>query len=297
MVSDFKKRARYDLTSLKIRISVVTCACCFLASCLPEPLEVTNIPAIKTEIVVSSQIVPDQSLVVLLTKTIGALDASNDSDTQELIDQIAVNDALVILTGPTGMDTLLFLGNGLYGGAFIPFQAGEEYTLTVVSELGEITATTVVKPQVLFETVEASLYTNGYGDTLAQVAYTLNDPEVLNWYMLNVQEVERVDATENLINPRAFTKLIDDADFNGGEFTQQFRVFPRDYRPGDTIAVSLSNISKEYYDFMKLRIDNRFSFVEFLGEPVNYPTNVIGGKGFFNLYIPDVRFFVLEADE
>jgi hypothetical protein len=297
MASDFKKRVRYDLTSLKIRLSVVTCACCFLVSCLPDPLEVTNIPAIKTEIVVSSQIVPDQSLVVLLTKTIGALDASNDSDPQELIDQIAVNDALVTLTGPTGRDTLLFLGNGLYGGAFIPFQAGEEYTLTVVSELGEITATTVVKPQVLFETVEASLYTNGYGDTLAQVAYTLNDPEVLNWYMLNVQEVERVDATENLINPRAFTKLIDDADFNGGEFTQQFRVFPRDYRPGDTIAVSLSNISKEYYDFMKLRIDNRFSFVEFLGEPVNYPTNVIGGKGFFNLYIPDVRFFVLEADE
>jgi hypothetical protein len=45
---------------------------------------------------------------------------------------------------------------------------------------------------------------------------------------------------------------------------------------------------------MKLRIDNRFSLVEFVSEPVNYPSNVAGGKGYFNLYIPDVRFFVFE---
>ncbi len=45
---------------------------------------------------------------------------------------------------------------------------------------------------------------------------------------------------------------------------------------------------------MELRQDNRFSLVEFLGEPINYPTNVVGGKGFFNLYIPDIRTFVLE---
>jgi hypothetical protein len=295
MVSNSKKRT--IIISLNVWMGILACAC-FLGSCLPDPLEVTGIPGAKTEIVVSSQIVPDQSLVVLLTKTIGALDASDDSDPQELIDQIAVNDAIVFLIGPTRTDTLLFLANGLYGGAFIPFEIGEQYTLKVVSDaLGEITATTVVKPQVLFETVEASLYTNGFGDTLAQVDYTLNDPDVQNWYMLNVQEVERLDATENLINPRAFTKLLEDTDFNGSEFNQQFRVFPRDYSPGDTIAVSLSNISKEYYDFMKLRIDNRFSFVEFLGEPVNYPTNVIGGKGFFNLYIPDVRIFVLEEEE
>jgi hypothetical protein len=297
MVSDFEKRVFPDLLSFNTWMGTIACAC-FLTSCLPDPLEVKNIPAVKTEIVVSSQIVPDQSLVVLLTKTIGALDASDDSDPEALINQIAVNDATALLIGPSGTDTLSFLGNGLYGGVFIPFQTGEEYTLKIVSEtLGEISATTIVKPQVLFEMVEASLYTNGFGDTLAQVDYTLNDPDVRNWYMLNVQEVERADATENLINPRAFTKLIEDTDFNGGEFNQQFRVFPRDYKSGDTIAVSLSNISEEYYDFMKLRIDNRFSFVEFLGEPVNYPTNVIGGKGFFNLYIPDVRFFVLQADE
>jgi hypothetical protein len=263
--------------------------------CLPEPLEVNNIPQVKPQIVVSSQIISDQSLVLLLTRTLSALEASDDSDPQDLIDQIAVNDAVAIITGPGSIDTLLFLGNGAYGGITIPFEIGEVYTLNVTSEsLGTVKASTTVKPQITFREIEAELYYNGFNDTLAQITYSLNDPDVANWYMLNVQEVERVDAVENIINPRAFTKLVEDRSFNGGEFGEQFRVFPRDYKPGDTIAVSLSNISGEYYQFMKLRIDNRFSFVEFLGEPVNYPTNVEGGKGFFNLYIPDVRFFILE---
>ena len=38
------------------------------SSCIPDPLEVEGIPKVKPEIVVTSQIIPDQSLVVLLTK-------------------------------------------------------------------------------------------------------------------------------------------------------------------------------------------------------------------------------------
>lgn len=264
-------------------------------ACVPEPLEVDGVPVVKPQIVVSSQIIPNQSVVILLTRTLSALDASNDSDPQELIDQIAVNDAVVTIAGPDGIDTLLFLDNGLYGGVFIPFRENEVYTLNVKSEsLGEVQASTMVKPQVRFKDIEATLYYNGFNDTLAQIKYTVVDPELSNFYMVNVQEVERRDVVENVINPRAFTKLIDDGAFNGHEFGEQFRVFPRDYQPGDTIAVSLSNISEDYFRFMQLRIDNRFSLVEFLGEPINYPTNVKGGRGFFNLYVPDVRFFVLE---
>jgi hypothetical protein len=266
-----------------------------LSSCIPDPLEVNNIPSVKPQIVVSSQIIPDRSLAILLTRTLSALDAGDDSEPENLIAQIVVNDATVTITGPAGTDTLVFLGNGLYGGVIIPFQEGQAYTLNVKSEtLGEVKASAVVKPQIRFLNIEAALYYNGFNDTLAQINYTLKDPDRANWYMINVQEVERTDVVENIINPRAFTRLLEDDLFNGAEYGEEFRVFPRDYQPGDTIAVSLSNISEEYFRFMKLRMDNRFSLVEFLGEPINYPSNVEGGKGFFNLYVPDVRFFVLE---
>lgn len=266
-----------------------------VSGCLPDPLEVDSVPGAPPQLVVSSQIVPDQSLMVLVTRTFGALEGSDDSDPEDLLDYIAVDDALVILRGPGRTDTLRSLGNGTYGGIIIPFEAGQIYHLDVNSAtLGQVHATTQVKSSVVFEHVEAELFYNGYGDTLAQITYTFADDEVKNWYMINVQELEREDAVENLLNPRAFTLLFDDDEFNGKSYGERFRVFPRDYHPGDTIAVSLSNISEEYYQFMKLRIDNRLSLVEFVSEPVDYPSNIIGGRGYFNLYVPDVRFFVFD---
>lgn len=274
-----------------IFLTVALLAC----GCLPEPLDVPGLPVVKPQIVVSTQIIPDQSLVVLLTKTFGALDASSDSDPQALLTQIAVDDATVSVSGPAGDYALNALGNGLYGGLVIPFENGETYELRVNSEsLGEVTAQTTVKPLITFEDIKAELIFNGFDDTLAQITYRISDGAEKNFYMINVQQIERDELLDNVLNPRAFTRLLDDVDFNGQSYIETFRVFPRDFIPGDTIAVSLSNISKEYYDFIELRLDNRFSFVEYLSEPVNYPSNVKGGKGFFNLYIPDVEVFVLE---
>jgi len=266
-----------------------------VSSCLPEPLDVKGVPVVRPQIVVSTQIIPDQSVIVLLTKTFGALDASDDSDPEELLKQIAIDDAVVTIAGPGGTYELEPLENGLYGGLIIPFEVGEVYELKVNSEsLGEVSAVTTVKPLVSFDDIKAELVFNGFDDTLAQITYQLSDPVEQNWYMLNVQQIERNEILEDLLNPRAFTRLMDDQNFNGRVHKETFRVFPRDFIPGDTIAVLISNISKDYYDFIDLRLDNRFSFVEYLGEPVNYPSNVKGGKGFFNLYIPDVKLFVLE---
>ena len=266
-----------------------------LGACLPDPLEVNGLPVVKPVIVVSTQIIPDQSLVVLLTKSFGALEASDDSDPEDVLNQIAVNDAVVTIAHENQVDTLRFLGLGFYGGVDIDLVPNGTYRLHVVSEsLGEVSSTTEVKPQILFENIQTDLYFDGFDDTLAQVTYHISDPSEKNWYMINALEVEREELVDNVLNPRDFTRLVDDAPFNGREFEETFRVFPREFGIGDTIAVYISNISKDYYDFMKLRLDNRFSLVEFVSEPINYPSNIQGGKGYFNLYIPDIRLFVLE---
>jgi hypothetical protein len=265
-----------------------------VTACLPDPLEVNGIPKVKPQIVVSTQIIPDQSLVVLLTKSFGALDASEDSDPIEVLNQIAVNDAFVTITGPDKVDTLTFLGNGIYGGIQLDLVPSIEYKLDVESAtLGKVSSTTTVLPKVDFEEIEAQLYFDGFDDTLAEVSFVMKDLAEKNWYLLSVAEVEEEDLEENLLNPGTFSRLLDDEEMNG-TYGEVFRVFPREFERGDTIAVSLSNISQEYYNFLKMRQDNRFSLVEFLGEPVNYPSNVEGGKGFFNLYTPDIEFIVLE---
>lgn len=281
---------------LLIPSCVAFCVALFLSSCLPDPLEVEGIPVVTPTIVVSSQIVPEESVVILLTKSFGALDASEDSDPQTLLDQIAVTDALVLVEHGGITDTLGHLGNGIYGGVDVELVPGIDYNLRVTSvSLGTVTATTQVKPQVQFTDVEAILYPDSFDDTLAQVTYSFRDPAPENnWYMINAIKVERDDLEENLLDPRDFVLLRDDALFNGGAYTETFRIFPREFSEGDTLALYLSNVSEEYYDFLQMRIDNRLNLVEFISEPLNYPTNVKGGLGFFNLNLPDVRIVFLE---
>jgi len=265
-----------------------------VTSCLPEPLPVKDLPKLEPKIVVSSQIIPEQGLVVLITKSIGALDAGRDSDAESLLGQIVIADAKVTLQYNNQVDSLINLGDGLYGGLSITLTEGGTYTLHVVTDsLGEVSAVSQVKQQVLFQSANASVYSNGY-DSLASIDYSLNDPAGKNYYMVNVQRFSRTQEFSAYLNPRVFTRLTDDAAFDGKYFGEEFKVFFQDYSVGDTVAVFLSNINEDYYTFLKLRNDNRYNIADFASEPINYPTNVEGGYGFFNLHVPDVRLFVLK---
>jgi hypothetical protein len=266
-----------------------------LISCLPDPLPVENIPSLEPKITVASQIIPNQGLVVFLTKSIGALDAGDTSDPEDLLEQIVINDAVVTLQYNNETDTLAFLGSGLYGGVTIrEWQERITYELKVKSaELGEVNAFAQVQDPVPFQTAEAKLYITQF-DSLAEINYSLNDPPGRNFYMVNVQKFSATQGLASLLNPDVFTHLVEDTDFDGELFQDQFRVFFRDFSEGDTVSVFLSNIQKEYYEFLTLRNDNRYNFADFASEPVNYPSNVNGGLGFFQLYVPDVRLFILE---
>lgn len=264
-----------------------------MVSCLPEPLEVHDIPALEQKIVVSSQITPGQTVAVLLTKSMGALDASGSSDPLELLNRIMIDDAAVRIEGGGESFALTHFRNGVYVSDTIALTIGESYTLYVDSpSAGSVTATSIVTALIPFEEVTAEMFVSGR-DTLANITYKFTDEPGKNWYMLNGQHV-RQNYMEQILNPRITTRLLDDATFEGQEKSDSFRILFDEVEPGDTIAVVLSNINKDYYDFMQLRLDTRWGFVEALGEPVNYPSNVNGGLGFFNLYIPDIRVFILE---
>lgn len=275
-----------------IFLLVFTCA--FLSGCMPEPLEVRNIPPPKLEMVVSTQILSDSTVVILLTKTVGALDASSDSDPFVLMDEIGVDDAVVTIEMKGVSYLLLPAFTGVYTTTEIPIAAGELCKLTVRSaSLGELTAYTTIQAPVPFDTVAANVWYNGFADFFAEVKYQLTDPSAENFYLINVQSAKRSDRVNQLINPDAYTRLVEDAAFNGLPFRETFVTIPKQFNSGDSVAVSVSNIHQEYYDFLRLRVVNRFGFAEYFSEPINYPTNIIGGRGYFNLHIADTRIMVL----
>lgn len=273
---------------------VVLSAAIVFTSCVPEPLDVKNIPALKPRIVVSTQIVPDQSIVVFLSKSIGALDAGKGSDPDSILNGIIVDDATILIRYGDEYDTLTNLGNGVYGNITTPIVAGRVYTLEVKSPtMGNVIASTVAQEAIPFLDVAAKLYKGEY-DSLAQIDYTIEDPTDKNFYMINVQRFSRTQRAKALLNPRLFTHVMTDEEFNGTIFEDSFRVFFQGFDPGDTVAVSLTNISEAYYEYVKKRVDNRFDLTSFATEPFNYPTNITGGYGYFNIQQPDIRIFRLE---
>lgn len=268
-----------------------------LASCKPEPIEVKNIPIVDPEIVVSSQILPGQILLVWLSRTFGALEVREGSNPEEVLKSIVVNDALVTLTGPAGTDTLMLLEEGIYRSPRIAFKAGESYELRVKSEtLGEVKAVSSVEDQVVFQSLEGKLSYDFYDDPLLNISYSIQDPLEKNQYMINAHKFTGDSASiiRNVFNPKTSTLLLDDTEFNGLAYENFFDFSPPGYEAGDTVLVSLSNISEEYYQFMELRMENRLDFIQFLSDPVNFPTNVAGGKGFFNLHLPDFRTLIVD---
>lgn len=275
-------------------IAVAIISMMIAVSCLPDPLEVRGVPQLEQKIVVSSQMTSEKTFAILLTKSIGALEASDDSDPLELLGQIAISDASVKVEGNGGSFNLNYIGNGVYASDTIPLTVDQSYTLFINSpSAGSVKSTTTVKPYVEFSDVDAEIYISGR-DTLANIHYKFNDMAGKNWYMINAQHVTRINLQERIINPRVTTKMLDDTPFEGGEKSDSFKILFDEVEPGDTIAVSLSNINKDYFDFMELRQNTAFGLAAALGEPINYPSNVEGGLGFFNLYIPDVRIFVLK---
>jgi Domain of unknown function (DUF4249) len=280
-----------------MRLSTYSCiimAGMLLTNCIPSPLAVDDIEQLKPQIVVSTQLAPSGSLIVLITKSIGALDAGRGSDPQALISQIALDSAEVVLKHNGETDVLPDLGNGLYGNINLDLVPGYEYELVIkTKELGEVSAVAQLKGQVPFASVNASLYNSTY-DSLALVNYSLQDPEGPNWYMINVQKFSQSNEVTAYLNPRVFTRLVRDSIYDGKVMQEEFKVLFRKFSKGDTVAVFLSNISEEYYTFLKARNDRRYNLSAFASEPLNFSSNVKGGLGYFNLHVPDARIFVLE---
>ncbi len=125
------------------------------------------------------------------------------------------------------------------------------------------------------------------------VYYSLNDPQGKNFYMISVHRFSRKQNVSDLLNPRIVTRLTDDAKFHGTHFEESFKTLFQRFSAGDSIAVVMASVNEDYYEFLKIRND-RFRFSDFSSEPFNYPSNVKGGYGFFNLHAQDIRVFVMD---
>ena len=274
----------------------------FLLSCRPQPIDV-ELNEYEPEIVVASQIVPDYVMMVGLTRSFTVLsnagyEGEGDSAT---FAGVLIDSALVTIESESGVDTLFMISPGLFASVNKLENPGGAYHLKVVDyEMNKTaTATSIMQSNVVLETVIPSLSVQEE-DTSINIDLTfrdiLNEP---NFYVLSVYSRNSnkggLDVNtffDNGSNNIEYQELIEDKNKDGEVFNRSFNLNSVSIK--DSLMILLSNISEGYYQFLKSRERSGNLLSDITNEPVNYPSNVNNGLGYFNTHYPSIRFFDLK---
>ena len=264
------------------------------------PIEVEPAPS---QLVVSSVMGPNQSLLVTVSRSFSALSATDvDSLSSDFIGRLVVDSAGVFLGHGGRSDTLarLFDIPGLYSGVFPDMEPYQQLDLTVIDSLtGEtVSATTALLPPVALETASITEEIDAQGDTTTVLTYRFEDLPGENYYVLHAYKLPAEGVLDSLfvddeLNPALrnddeevvfYETLITDQAFTDTAITDTVRI--PFFSVNESVAVSLAHISEGYFRFLDARSRAGGLVSSLANEPVNHPTNVIGGLGFFSAHQP-----------
>jgi len=278
-----------------------------LFACEPQPIPI-KVATPPPKLVVTTQFIPDRTLAVILTRTFSPLEWASEQDSTSLafLEKFLVQDALVTLRYGSTVDTLEMASPGVYTSDRVNQTPYGLYSLFVRDPAtGEtVTATTQMLPPVRFEEVQPAIVDADDGEATVEVYYRFkDDPAVKNWYLVNFYQ--RVTLDPKVLTPNTFINgdsneslafdLISDERLTDTSFAAIRRLW--DVNLGDTIAVSISNVTKDYFEFLKLYQRSGNIVTQISGEPITYPTNVVNGYGYFSTHVPYIRLFDLNQKQ
>jgi hypothetical protein len=267
-----------------------------LYSCQPKPLdiEVKQGPSMLT---VSSAAVDNQTVVVSATYSINSLLGLEDSlkGKKKLPADMLLKDAVITLTGNNDqVDTLQYITPGLYGNRTLKLEPGANYTLNIHQAgkglIGTAKTTYFPAPSVKLLRPEVR---RSNEDTTVLLNLQLTDVAHEDYFFVsyysssNVQQhgpinYDNLEESIASYNPRRLV-LLSGADMRGGEIIKTFTI---DGKPTDDLLVHIGKIDKAYYDYLVAYKKAGAYINQLTGEPINLPTNVVKGLGFFSLSTP-----------
>ena len=269
-----------------------------LTSCEPNPIDI-ELPAPPAKLVISSQVIPDNYLAVSVSRSFSSL--KGDQNTVEkdsaFLVGLMVEHALVVVTYDGINDTLIHLGNGVYGSERIIQQPHHSYQLYVKDSASGLSCSSnsIMLPQVTFDTVYPVIERTAAG-TSVYMEYEFTDPASSgNFYAVSLHPKPKETTYEvnNLVkftNKNSNTTLLSDVQMAERKYKGRWKL---NVGAQDTIVFSLSNVSEGYYKFLTAYERSNSFFNQATGEPINYPSNIVNGYGFFNTHNPDFRVFYL----
>jgi hypothetical protein len=268
-----------------------------------KPLDI-DVPQAKPKIAIFSQIIPNEIMMVGVTKSFNALTDVVTATEDSMMGGILLEHALVTVKHAAETDTLEALVPGIYGSSTVNLVDGDYYDLYVYDSVsGEsVTSRAQVKPLVndsMKVTVDRTS-----GDTTANIKFRITDNRSTDdFYYINIARGGKNDflsgATKYFNNLDIGTTLmifsdkeainqVIEKEYNSGLILDTFSV------QSDSVSITVSSISREYYLFLDAYKRNRSIFAQLFGEPINYPSNVENGLGVFTAHLPKFYFIDLK---
>jgi hypothetical protein len=268
-------------------------ACCLLFSCRPKKIDI-QVESAPQKLVIFTQVIPNNFIVATVTKSFSPLEGHDSEDILSLL----VSGAEVKITSNGQEYPCYEVNPGVYMSALATsFVNGQVYHLTAIYENDTVTSTSTMLPKVDFTAVLPSIDKSNQ-DSMVSIDLSFQDVGgVPNWYLLNFyKKGESTSGSDisiffsNGSNALVHSMIISDQEFSGSFHSL---VELEKLNPTDSIAVTLSNISKKYYDYLGKTLNGGGVFNQLNMEPMTYPTNIQNGYGFFNTFYPAVQFFDL----
>jgi hypothetical protein len=279
-------------------LSAVAIGSCNLS---PVPLDIeVNEPPQK--LVISSYAIPEQSGLFTITRTFSALLGTDSIDLYDnsITSKVLVDNALAVIRYSNVVDTLFAVAPGIYATLHLQQIPNIEYRLEVFDPKTQETvyATTTLLPLTPLDTVfPVTRRLDQLNQTIFTFRYAFGDPVgIQNYYLVSYTNINTLlsqfSSTGNLFNfNQVQFNVFSDQNNGDGQ--------PIQYQPdfggseGDTLVVALSNIPKGYYEYLAAYKRSGNLLSQLTGEPVNLPTNVQGGYGYFALTKPSIKTVIL----
>ena len=288
-------------------LSFLAVASLLFASCRPEPLEIKVQQATGTT-ALSSICLDGESVYLSASYTLSSLrdvhDTTAADDGSGIPRDLLVDSATVTLSAPgQPIETLRMIRPGLFGCNDLRLVPGVNYTLTL-TDLRKRTITTstttyIPRPQV--DTIYPERIITG-GDTVVRLHIRIRNAGAGSHFFASYRSLREVRQSAGSIlltaaGLRNFRtrqiELFNANALNNGTIDKVITL--AEIAPNDSLLVQLGQVDRPYYNYLDAYKRSGALLNQLTGEPINLPTNVKTGYGYFALYEPVRHMWDLNA--
>lgn len=288
------------------KIVFILVAATALYSCRkPKPLTI-DIPQRKDQPVIASTMPDDRTLLVSAGYSLDAITNISDSNSNNKIPKSMLIDSGMISIAEAGgtARNLTKLSAGMYATTGIQLKEGSTYTLQLADYRKGVTATatTTYMPQPARGQVTPTYIGDKNGDTLYKLNVTIPDAKQGAHYFMGYTTTRQLRENVKLLTQSPSQNAAAIAGFEAkqiemiqsnvtGELTQQYTL---KLSPQDTLIVQVARIDEGYFKYLQTYKRTGYLINQLTGEPINLPTNIETGYGYFAIYKPHRYVFALK---